>query len=66
MITLHNNDDMSPRRKYGGNIKLKPLSQYGARQGHKEDRVDTTFDSRPKRKRTRNDIDRAWRQEYDM
>jgi hypothetical protein len=66
MITLQNNDDTRPRRKYGGKIKLKPITQWGARQGHKEDRADTSFDNRPKRKRTRKDIERGWRDEYDI
>jgi hypothetical protein len=34
--------------------------------GHREDRGNTTFDNRPKRRRTRNDVDREWRKEYDM
>lgn len=34
--------------------------------GHREDHSDTTFDNRPKRKRTRQAIDKSWRDEYDM
>lgn len=64
MITLHNNDDTRPRRKYG-KIKVKVKQPWEAPTGHKEYR-DTTMDSRPKRQRTRRDIDRGWQQEYDM
>jgi hypothetical protein len=32
--------------------------------GHREHR-DTVMDNRPKRMRTRKDIEREWRQEYD-
>lgn len=34
--------------------------------GHREDRTDTTMDNRPKRQRTRSDIKRAWRREYNV
>ncbi len=63
MITLHNNDDIRPRRN---TVKLKVKPQWQVPTGHKEDRTVTTFDNRPKRKRTRNDIDRSWRREYDI
>ena len=63
MITLHNNDDMRPRRNI---IKLKVIKPWEVRQGHREHRTDTTFDNRPKRLRTRKAIDRQWRDEYDM
>jgi hypothetical protein len=64
MITLHNNDDMrQPRRNI---IKLKLKKQWEARQGHREHRTDTTFDNRPKRRRTRQGIDKDWRGDYDM
>ena len=62
MITLHNNDDMRPRRNI---IKVKKVMPWEIRQGHKEHR-DTVFDNRPKRQRTRKSIDSQWRQEYDM
>jgi hypothetical protein len=65
MITLHNNDDMRPRRKYGKPIKLKVKKPWEVSTGHKEHR-DTTMDNRPKRLRTRKSIDRSWRSEYDM
>ena len=64
MITLPNNDDTRPRRKYG-TIKLKVKKPWEVSTGHKEYR-DTTMDSRPKRRRTRRDIDKEWQQEYDM
>jgi len=65
MITLPNNDDTRPRRKYGNTIKLKVKRPWEVSTGHKEYR-DTTMDSRPKRRRTRRDIDKEWQQEYDM
>lgn len=65
MITLHNNDDMRPRRKYG-NLKIKTKKSWQLPMGHTEDRSITSFDSRPKRQRTRRDIDKTWRDEYDM
>lgn len=64
-IMLPNNDDMRPRRKYGKNIKLKTKMPWELPTGHKEHR-DTSFDNRPKRKRTRKDIERDWRDEYDV
>jgi hypothetical protein len=64
MITLHNNDDMRPRRKYG-NIKIHTKKSWEVPTGHREHR-DTLMDNRPKRQRTRKDVDRSWRQEYDM
>ena len=63
MITLHNNDDIRPRRNI---IKLKVKKPWEVSTGHKENRSDTTFDNRPKRLRTRKAIDRQWRNEYDM
>jgi hypothetical protein len=65
MITLHNNDDTRPRRKYGKAIKLKVKKPWEVPTGHKESR-NTLMDSRPKRCRTRKAIDRSWREEYDM
>ena len=65
MITLPNNDDMRPRRKYGNNIKLKVKKPWEVSTGHKEHR-DTIMDNRPKRQRTRKAIDRSWQREYDM
>lgn len=62
MITLHNNDDMRPRRNI---IKVKKVMPWEMRQGHQEHR-DTVFDSRPKRRRTRQRVDKQWRDEYDM
>lgn len=69
MITLHNNDDMgrprSRKDKFNFKIKLKSIEPWEVRKGHREDRADTTFDNRPKRQRTRKDVERQWRQEYD-
>lgn len=64
MITLHNNDDMRERRKI--KVKVKVKKPWELSTGHKEDRRDTSMDNRPKRQRTRRDIDKAWRNEYDM
>ena len=64
MITLQNNDDMRPRRKYGM-VKVKVKAQWEVATGHREHR-DTLMDSRPKRQRTRRDIDKTWRREYDI
>lgn len=62
MITLHNNDDIRPRRNI---IKIKKVMPWEMRQGHKEYR-DTVFDNRPKRLRTRKANERNWRKEYDV
>ena len=56
---------MTSRRKYE-NLKIKVKKRWELATGHKEDRQDTTMDNRPKRQRTRQDIDRTWREEYDM
>ena len=47
-------------------VKIKTKQRWELSTGHREDRGDTTMDNRPKRMRTRKDIDRAWRKEYDM
>ena len=60
MITLHNNDDIRPRRNY---IKIKVKKPWELPTGHKEHK-DTTFDNRPKRLRTRKANERQWQQEY--
>lgn len=63
-LTMHHpNDDIRPRRNI---IKIKTKQPWQLPTGHREDRNNTTFDNRPKRRRTRNDIDREWRQEYDI
>lgn len=62
MITLHNNDDIRHRRNH---IKIKVKKPWEVPTGHKEHK-DTTFDNRPKRMRTRRDVERSWRQEYDV
>ena len=66
MITLQNNDDMRPRRNHNNKIKITPKPVWQMATGHREDHSDTTFDNRPKRKRTRQAIDKSWRDEYDM
>ena len=65
MIMLQNNDDIRPRRKYGDKLKLKVKKPWELSTGHREHR-DTVMDHRPKRQRTRKDIERGWRDEYDM
>ena len=52
MITLHNNDDMRPRRNHNV-IKIKVKQPWEISTGHREDRGNTLFDNRPKRQRTR-------------
>ncbi len=64
MIFHQNNDDIRPRRKYGS-LKIKVKQPWELSTGHKEHR-DTLMDNRPKRLRTRQDIDRSWRRDYDM
>ncbi len=61
MITLHNNDDMRPRRNI---IKIKKVMPWEMRQGHQEHR-DTVFDNRPKRMRTRSAQKRRACEDYD-
>jgi hypothetical protein len=65
MITLPNNEDMRPRRKYGDKIRLKTKKPWEVSTGHKEYRH-TAMDNRPKRQRTRKAIDKQWRSEYDI
>ena len=65
MITLPNNEDMRPRRKYGDKIRLKTKKPWEVSTGHKEYRH-TAMDNRPKRQRTRKAIDKQWRNEYDI
>ena len=64
MITLHNNDDIRPRRKYGDKIKLKTKKPWEVPTGHREERY-TVMDNRPKRQRTRKAAEQRWKQEYD-
>ena len=63
MITLQDNDYIRPRRNF---IKIKVKKPWEVATGHKENHSDTTFDNRPKRKRTRGAIDKQWRNEYDI
>lgn len=65
MISLQNNDDMRPRRKYGNKLKLKVKKPWETPTGHKEHK-DTVMDNRPKRLRTRKDIEREWQREYSV
>jgi hypothetical protein len=62
MITLQNNEDIRPRRNHN-KIKVKVKKPWEVSTGHKEHR-DTVMDNRPKRQRTRKDIERGWRDEY--
>lgn len=64
MITSHNNDDTRPRRNHN-KIKIKVKQPWELATGHREER-NTLFDNRPKRQRTRRDIDRSWRRDYDI
>ena len=54
---------MTSRRKYE-NIQIKVKKRWELSTGHKEHR-NTLMDSRPKRKRTRDAIDKDWRDNYD-
>jgi hypothetical protein len=54
---------MTSRRKYE-NIQIKVKKRWELATGHKEHR-NTLMDDRPKRKRTRNAIDKDWRDHYD-
>ena len=54
---------MTSRRKYE-NVKIKIKKRWELGTGHREHR-NTLMDNRPKRQRTRNDLDRKWQQEYD-
>ena len=62
MITLQNKEDIRPRRNI---IKIKVKKPWELATGHRDHR-DTLMDNRPKRLRTRRDIDKCWRQEYDI
>ncbi len=55
---------MTSRHKYD-NILIKVKKRWELSTGHKEHR-NTLMDNRPKRKRTRSTIDKAWRQDYDV
>jgi hypothetical protein len=54
---------MTSRRKYE-NIQIKVKKRWQIPTGHKEHR-DTIMDHRPKRMRTRKDIERSWRKEFE-
>lgn len=62
MITLQNNDDTRPRRNI---VKIKVKKPWEVPTGHRQDRNDTSMDNRPKRQRTRKDIELRWREEYE-
>ena len=62
MTMHHNSEDMNPRRNV---IKLKVKKPWEVATGHREHR-DTVMDNRPKRQRTRKDIEKGWRDEYNM
>lgn len=64
MTMYHLNDDTRPKRNHN-KIKIKVKRPWEMATGHKEHR-DTLMDNRPKRQRTRRDIDKTWRQEYDI
>jgi hypothetical protein len=58
---------MSSKHKYE-NIQITVKKRWELSTGDRQNRsaATCTMDNRPKRKRTRNDIDRQWRREYDM
>lgn len=57
---------MTSRRKYE-NIKIKVKKFWEVPTGHNTHRSGSgTMDNRPKRQRTRKDIDKSWQNEYDM
>lgn len=62
MIMPHNNDDIRPRRNY---IKIKVKKPWELSTGHREHKH-TVMDNRPKRRRTRQGIDKGWREDYDI
>ena len=56
---------MTSRRKYE-NIKIKVKKFWELPQGHNNHRSGAgVMDNRPKRERTRKDIERSWRKDYD-
>lgn len=61
MTTHHDNDDIRPRRNI---IKIKTKKPWEVPTGHKEEKY-TGMDNRPKRLRTRQDIERQWKEEYE-
>lgn len=63
MSMHHLNDDMRPKRNHN-KIKIKVKKPWELSTGHREHR-DTIMDNRPKRQRTRRDIERAWQEEYE-
>ena len=54
---------MTSLRKYE-NIKIKVKKRWQLPTGHREDR-NTIMDHRPKRMRTRKDIERSWKKEFE-
>ena len=54
---------MSSRKE---TIRLNIKRPWELALGHKQDRRDTTMDSRPKRQRTRSGVDKQWRRDYNM
>ena len=57
---------MTSRRKYE-NIKIKVKKFWELPMGHNQHRSGSGLhNSQPKRQRTRRDIDKTWRNEYDM
>ena len=55
---------MTTLRKFQ-NIQIKIKKRWELPTGHKEHKH-TIMDNRPKRMRTRQDIDKAWREEYNI
>jgi hypothetical protein len=59
IMSIHNPNHHSTK------IKFKSKKIWQLPTGHREHR-DTVMDNRPKRMRTRKDIDKKWRDEYDI
>jgi len=55
---------MTSRRKYE-NIQIKIKKRWELATGHREHR-NTLMDNRPRRMRTRNAIDKTWKEEYNQ
>ena len=54
------------RSNRNNTITLKVRKQWEVPTGHRQDRKVTTMDSRPRKQRTRQGVDKAWRKDYNM
>lgn len=64
-ITWDQTDTIMSTNRYNMKIKFKTKKPWQLPTGHREHKH-TTMDNRPKRMRTRRDIDKVWRDEYNM